>query len=111
LVVDQEGGGAVIELPGQLGAGQACVQGDQDGAEPGQGVDQLDVTGAVAHQDGDALARLGREPVREAVRPCVELGEGEPVGAVDQGEPIRRESGPLAQPARHARHADASPRR
>src|SRR3972149_4170428 len=48
--------GGILELEGELGGREADVEGQEDGAEAGEGVDGDDVVDAGAGEQGDELA-------------------------------------------------------
>jgi hypothetical protein len=96
-VRDHHGRVAVVELVGELAAGQLRVQRHGDGAELPGGVDRGHVDGMAAREDRDAAAALGAgvlETSGEAARQRVEVLERDGAVLAAQGvllrEPPRR---------------------
>ena len=99
--MEQRGGAAVGELPGELGGGEARVERHEDGPEARRGVDDGGVGGAVARQNGDAITlgnAEGGELRGELVRPGVERGEGVCLVARDDGGARGVERGAAGEP-------------
>ena len=85
--IENKGGTTrVVDVKGQLGAGQAPVQRDHHQPQLGRSHDDLEVFRAVVGQEGDPVARGAAqpgEPVSQTVNSAVELFVGESERTVD----------------------------
>ncbi len=103
LVVEQERRLHVGQEPGQLPRGQADVERDEDGAEATERVGDEHEVGAVASQQGNAVAAanaMRRQATGGGANPLGQLREGPGDGTGDQRGLLRVGERPASEPVR-----------
>ena len=89
------------------------VHGNQDGAEPGGGADEVDEFGPVLAQDGDTVAAIETrrgEPGRQGLRARQNIAVGDPVPFEDERGAGREEAAVALEPVEQRKIPNAHPR-
>ena len=106
VLVDHDRVGAgVVDDVAELGAGEAEVEGDEDGAEPGRGEHRLEEGRLVEAEEGDPVAvvdAVGAQPAGEAVDAVLHLPVRPGRALEGEGAAVRGAAGPLGEPVAEA---------
>ncbi len=98
---EEQGGGTVRSLKNKLGRGETNIKRDEDSSAARRGVDEGHIIGAVARQDGQAVAgaqATGNQACSQIVGVLTQLGEGPGNVGGEEGHAVGMDGGAAGEP-------------